>query len=482
MIFVEVVGVLGFAIWASLLPAEVFLAAFVATTLLPIGLPLPIQIPGLGGHSLDVSLLLLIALSCKAGIRIFYSHNARVPGIIGALGLAGLTGLSFWLSSNAPLENLPLLVQREAGIAAFLAVAFSLRRDLSFRKCANAFLTIVVLMGLTLIVAGALSIPLPGVSNNPFASSAAQAAASRLNTSSMGPNGLSVMMVLGLLLVQAEWIRRRRLTGWLAIGALIIAIEFVATASRNGLIALVVGELAFFLLDKRRARWTWPAASVATFLLALLLVAGTHSTLLTGYTQRSYFVNLPYAPGSISASQAINLALGERIYLWKAGLHVFANNPLTGIGHYVTGLDLPVYVDGSGGSSTITLAHSSYISMLAMGGIVGLALLLAFILPVMKRSVRLARSEVATSQRLAILATVAWLIAALVSSLFDDVMYFDSAFTALWGTVAAVVLCCARPLPNLRPWRDRQKHVPYTASSTLDLTPETRRIYRMGNL
>lgn len=117
-------------------------------------------------------------------------------------------------------------------------------------------------------------------------------------------------VLLGVRSWLSEKNESRHLQAACAIMAVLIACATVATGSKAGAIALVAGFVAYILLDTRMKGRNRQLTVIGTFLV--ITVAGT------GLISSGLLHSLSWTRG--------------RLFLWKTGLTLMAQNPLTGIG------------------------------------------------------------------------------------------------------------------------------------------------------
>lgn len=133
-----------------------------------------------------------------------------------------------------------------------------------------------------------------------------------------------------------------------AAGAIIIAVFVILTQSNTSLLALSAGSTLLFLVDHRRA---WPA-----------LVTG----LLLGLATAIY---LAWSLGLTST--AIDIGFVRRLPIWQHILEQWQDAPIFGHGYQKV-----IMLEDNGEPSIMSYAHSTFLSTLRDGGLVGLALLL----------------------------------------------------------------------------------------------------------
>jgi O-antigen ligase len=216
------------------------------------------------------------------------------------------------------------------------------------------------------------------------------------------------------------WHLRREFPGrqgaWIAIGlaALCAVNVLLLLPGRSGQLALVVAlALALF--------WATPGRGKPFVVLApLLLVAG----IMLGSTQfRDRITAVVTESMAYSHGERAPTSSGIRLTLWHGAIRAIAERPVigSGVGSWNTefrrfgGPDLPPYL------TNIHNPHQEYLLWAVQLGVVGLALLLAFMLAVARDAQRASiHVRHATLSMLAILATVCLFNATLFDALIGD--------------------------------------------------------------
>ncbi len=426
----------------GVLVSSELLVALLVTTLI-----VPFNVMTFGGYSIEAAYLVYPLLIGKAAYLYIAERSTatRVPGMLGMLGLVVFTISSIYLSyrvSDQAAYGPPQVVRHTLPLAVVLIAGFVLKRPISPR---SAIRFIVSATAIYLFYELVLREILPaGPADFHYRISAAGAEFGRVGTSQLGPNSFSVFLVLPLISIQAEIVRRRAVTVWLIAAAAIVGYAYIHTFSRNGFLALIVAELVYFLLsDHARRRVLASAVTALAAGVGYVVVRGDADVIVAAFTRAGRFAQVGQYV-TASGYQALSLSLGERLFFWKSGLDVFGTHPLTGVGYGPSGVNIaidPAYV---GAKSIIALSHNTFISMLAIGGIVGFTLLLMFAAPIVVRGWNLARRLPPSSdaehgaETSALLGIYSWLAASVVACSFDDLLYFNRPFTLLWGLAAIV--------------------------------------------
>ena len=287
----------------------------------------------------------------------------------------------------------------------------------------------------------------------------------RRNGTFIDPNIAARYLLVGLVVALAA-VRDR--AGWrtpvvIALPA-VISMAIVLTFSRSGWAILVLVALASLALDARLPRVRVAAiATVATFVLGILLIpnalqratdpptpadsgTGAQSALLVSY------VASPAAPAATPIADVrqstpldglLNAAPIDRVrrYLARAGVAMFLDHPLAGVGFDgfgpeirgpYAGFILPDYR-----SAPVTAAHTDVIRIAAEEGLLGLAALAAFVAVVLLAL----RRGLASADRLTIVGLQAAGLGALVVGLaaqFEGRFYGDAGLWVSIGVIAAL--------------------------------------------
>ncbi len=190
-----------------------------------------------------------------------------------------------------------------------------------------------------------------------------------------GANYLAMIFVMGLPLFYFKFLngtRRERLLSLLFTPAWLLCV--VVTGSRGGFLALVIVALYLVLLSNRKVLGFLTIVAIMGFFLAVV-----PEEKLQRFTS-----TLTAAAGrggdSEAAGEDLGFAAESRVLLWKAGLQMFREYPIAGIGHdnfqwvspqytgfylgdtpqpYQPGVRLPGFV-----------AHSTWVQTLAEGGLI----------------------------------------------------------------------------------------------------------------
>ena len=283
--------------------------------------------------------------------RLFPDSAVLIP--IASLLAVVVLGVA-WSDFPTTPENSILIMPM---YVAFVFVAPSLiedRRDIE--RIVGAFLLIAALLAVT-----AIAQRLFGVFNWRTILIQSDEYSYRSNATFADPNNLArfftiaMSLAAGLILVNGP----RRQTVYLAIPVLALcALGIVATASRSGWLILVLATFLVVLISPisrlTKAKIVGSAGSSMAILLTLLLLQGGTD-----------------AERVKSLGMGVQV-IGQREFLINAGWHMFKDNPFVGVGSgnyqhslIVSYLHLVPYW------ARTTLSHTSFISLLAELGILG---------------------------------------------------------------------------------------------------------------
>ncbi|MCL6643407.1 MAG: O-antigen ligase family protein [Dehalococcoidia bacterium] len=260
----------------------------------------------------------------------------------------------------------------------------------------------------------------------------------RANATFADPNNLARYLAITMALAAASLLALgpRRLTAYLAVPALLLsAPALIATASRSGWLGMLVASFIVVLLAPV-PRSTKTRINVAAFgtlgaLLSLLLIQGGAD-----------------AERVRSLAGGADAVLGVRQFLIRGGWEMWKDNPLVGVGTggYQNAL-LIVYNYVMPYWAKTSLSHTSFISILAEWGLVGVAAFAFFAARLGAACVRIYRSAGDPFERM----LGGWLIAAFVEILFQSQsegrLFEEPYLWLLIALVAALEAGAARRAP-----------------------------------
>lgn len=207
------------------------------------------------------------------------------------------------------------------------------------------------------------------------------AVAHRLNITFADPNITARFLTLGacaaVLLLAA-----RRAPAWLTLSAAVAcAVVLPMTWSRSGLalFVLMVALMVPLAFDRRRALGIAAVALVA-YGLSTSLNPDTRQR--AGDAVATFTALLPIGSSSTSSSASASQGFADnRVFLVRAGVRMFEDHPLTGVGYggYQHAL-LTTYRSFLPHGYTDSVSHTAVVTVMAEQGIVGTILLVAFLL------------------------------------------------------------------------------------------------------
>jgi O-antigen ligase len=187
----------------------------------------------------------------------------------------------------------------------------------------------------------------------------------RINTTFADPNHFARFLLVGIVVALALWpFVERRVRFALAAAMAVSALTLVFTGSRGAWIvgAAALPAMVLALPIERRQRLRMLGAGAATLVVAALAIAAFSPF----FTKR-----LDTFTFGVEAS-------GARPYLVDAGLHMFGDHPVTGVGAggYQSSFENDYYdFKDPKIKANITISHTSVVTLMAELGIVGLVAL-----------------------------------------------------------------------------------------------------------
>lgn len=175
-------------------------------------------------------------------------------------------------------------------------------------------------------------------------------------------NGVAAILVLSLpLALNLALHAPEKKNRYLGLGCVVIlALAIVSTQSRGGFLGATAASAAFlFWSHRKKALITLFSVVVA---LALL------------FAPESYFERL----GTLQANQdEIDYSAGSRLVLWQAGMMMFMDNPVTGVGFMAFPQAKMLYQDRVKGDEELIkytfndakVSHNAYVQVLSEGGL-----------------------------------------------------------------------------------------------------------------
>lgn len=179
-----------------------------------------------------------------------------------------------------------------------------------------------------------------------------------------------------------------RYRAWIPVLAVLLSAQglcLVYSFSRGGLLALAVGLVVY-------AVWT---SSIHTSVLRLTALLGALVAVVS-INVGPLVVLLERVTGG-AASVALDFS---RLRIWSAAIQAFAAHPLIGVGPDSVPVALGEYVGAP------VSPHNLYIEIALGVGVLGFALLLAFVVPILRSAAARVRGSFALESRLAVVATI----------------------------------------------------------------------------
>jgi O-antigen ligase len=195
-------------------------------------------------------------------------------------------------------------------------------------------------------------------------------------------------LILGL--VAAGGVRRQRALIYLA-AFLPIWTALVLANSRGGILSMVVQVVATLLLlsfvvskqqSSSAAESLLSSPKVRLPLLLALLVLIVVGMAWVGGDRLA--TRIETAQGEFSDSEQVREGV-TRWQIWRDTMHMFAANPIAGVGMGGYWAAIPTYHQAPG-NMTPQQAHSDYLEVLASGGILGTAIVVWFIAGVLRKA------------------------------------------------------------------------------------------------
>jgi O-antigen ligase len=243
-----------------------------------------------------------------------------------------------------------------------------------------------------------------------------------------GPNQFAAWLNLLLPVLFARMLSDRN--RWLIVAVALCTMAEVATLSRSGIVAALVGGAVVLLVTRPERRVGLSFAAGAAVVIAILVAAG----LAFGLEARFFSVAEVPQPDH----------LGTRAILWAAAIDLWRTSPLIGIGAGNFEFDLGLV----GHPEVHTHANSLYLQALSETGLVGLAATLYLIWSVIATFAR------SFSRRPLLIGVFAANIALALHQIFDYLWFFPKVgvFWAILLAIGVVEVLAARddvgPVPE----------------------------------
>jgi len=219
---------------------------------------------------------------------------------------------------------------------------------------------------------------------------------------------MTLGLTLGLLLGGS--LKRDR-KGLVLIAAVLMTIAVVMTGSRGGLLSSLAVAAAAVVLTRREAsssapKKVWPGIAAAAGVLALVMSA------------------VVFLQGTEPLIRALGLQANQadptsgRLHFWSIALKIFADNPVIGAGYEAFAVAFTRY-DTWNGIFRVEQAHNDYLQMLADGGILAFACVIAFVFLVLRNGMAAVKHAKSPLMRSLAVGAFAGCIGIMVHSLFD---------------------------------------------------------------
>jgi O-antigen ligase len=220
------------------------------------------------------------------------------------------------------------------------------------------------------------------------------AVANRLNITFADPNITARFLTLcacAAVLIFAA----RKAPAWLALAtAAACGLALPMTFSRSGLLLFIAGLVVAFVLalDHRRAAAIGALALIAFGMSTLTMPENRDRAAATVATVVDVFTHSAHKANSAATTDSQGGLIDNRTYLVAAGLRMFRDHPIKGVGFggYQHAL-LTTYRSYLPPKFTDSVSHTSFVTVMAEQGAIGALLFLAFLVLLGRESVRAAR-------------------------------------------------------------------------------------------
>lgn len=221
---------------------------------------------------------------------------------------------------------------------------------------------------------------------------------------------MTVGLTLGLMLGGGLKADRRAL---LLIALSLMLIGVIMTGSRGGFISIAaVFAFAAAASYARRSRGSDESRTLirtAAIVAPVLLIAAAAAVFISGADPLTRGLGVDNAQADITSG---------RMHFWSVAWRIFLDHPFVGCGLDAFGVAFTRY-DTWNGFFRIEQAHNDYLQMLADGGVVGFALIAAFIFLLFRRGVRVLKRSTSPGRRSVAVGALAGCFGVLVHSFFD---------------------------------------------------------------
>ncbi|EHQ92006.1 O-antigen ligase family protein [Desulfosporosinus youngiae] len=247
----------------------------------------------------------------------------------------------------------------------------------------------------------------------------------RANTTFADPNIFARFLVVTFLFSVAELERR---TSWSARVMSVLAILLQGaglgiTGSRGGILALGVASLVFVVLIPRRKV---TLSAMVCMILAIIAAAVLNPAIMARIES--------LRTGLLSASGA------HREYLWRAGMSMVRDYPLTGIGVGAFGVAFTTIYPYFNPYSTfyVSLSHTAVLTVLAETGFIGFTVLYLLFGKTLQRGWDISRTMNHERLRFLSACIVSGVIAIFVSAQGEGRLYEEPLLWILWAMLVSI--------------------------------------------
>jgi O-antigen ligase len=246
------------------------------------------------------------------------------------------------------------------------------------------------------------------------------------DTPFMGKNGIGTILATATPLVQLKVLSTNKLYHYIFF--VFILSGLILSMSQGAWVGLVMGEILLLVLGNKRIRRS--VVILVLFTVISFIIFSIHS-ILVGNDLLSFFHTRldPYSTSKV-----------ERIYIWRSGIKMFLDHPITGIGIGTFPLIYPSYKLPEARELSMSFAHNLPLNLLVETGIFGFLSFLAFIVSLYKKGLRLYKE----AQDDFILILIASLTAYLGHQLFDGTMWSLHIGLIFWFMGAIILNLCER--------------------------------------
>jgi len=444
----------------ALLRDPLLLSVCFAIATLPIeisGLWLPTSLINLSRIGMLAAIVIVARRALFEPARLVLPPRPMIIGVVAVLAVELLSGVA---------TRWPNAIRELAGLLFYAAFAFALLQAVRDRAA-------LVTAGLSFVAAGVFEASVMFAQQiGDFYITEIRSFDGHRNGTFVEPNIAARFLALAIV----GGLAAARLAGRRASQALVVLIPIagamVLTLSRTGWLLLVLVAVAWVVLGYRD-RWAWLGSAVVlgTFLVGLLIVPNALSratdvppaasaALTDGPRMASLLAEPPIpwpAPPAAPTYTPLDPLLNAlpldiiRRYLARAGIAMFLDHPLTGVGlgGFQPQLLGPYfyYIDPEYRPAPITLAHTDVIRIAAEEGLVGLGALVVFLAGI-ATTLRSALRRGDRFQRIAVSTTGLGLLVVFLAAQTEGRFFNDPYLWLLVGTLGALAAMAREAQPG----------------------------------